>query len=168
MVGGGGLFEDAHPALIARVDIRAFFDEEAGGFSCAIVGGGDQQRGATEFGAGIDLRAFRQEQPDLGGVAGAPHEGSSAKVVGGVWVGAGVEQEAHAFETAEGGGIHQGRVAAAVAGLGTGVANELAKSGEIVISDGEIERAAFGGVAEKGKRHSEASDSRIHRTSRSP
>lgn len=107
VVGSCRLCEHAGARLVARVDVRAFRDQQAGSFGGSIVGGGDEQRRASEFGSGIDLGAFGQKQGNLGGIAGAPHERSGGEFVGGVGIGSGIEEEAHTFQAAERGGVHE-------------------------------------------------------------
>jgi hypothetical protein len=85
---------------------------------------------------------------DFGHIAGAPHEWSSGKGIGGVGIGSGVEEKAHSVHTAEGGCVHKRRVAVSVGGVGPRIANELPESGEIVVSDGQVERAVLSGLAE--------------------
>ena len=98
VVGSGGLREYAAATLVARVDIRAFVDQQARYLGRPVDGGGDRERGVSQIRAGVNVSAFGKEQPHLRRVACTPHQGRCREVVGDVRVGAGIEQQTHTLQ----------------------------------------------------------------------
>ena len=111
-----------------------------------VAHGGQLERGASLLGDGFHVGAVIEQQADLGDVGYRPHEGGGAEHIGGLGVGALIEEQLHCVERSGGGGVHQGSDAVIVLGVGIGgILEQCAQAVQIVGPDGSVEVVARAG-----------------------